>query len=71
MQFFDVKLQPYRSRDPFSDYNDPLNNSDFTKNLCRSEAWVSRLKRKGRMRKGINGRIAVDAMIIKTENYET
>lgn len=34
---FDVKFQPKRSQNSFSNYNDPLNNSDFIKNPCGSE----------------------------------
>lgn len=40
MQFlasFDVKFQLKRSQNSFSNYNDPLNNSDFIKNLRGSE----------------------------------
>lgn len=73
MFFFDVKFQPYRPQNSFSDYNDPLNNSDFIKDLRGSELRASsdRNEKWKDGRKRINGRMAVYVIIIKMENYET
>lgn len=63
------------SEDSFSDYNDPLNNSDFIKNLSarKRDSVFSRPERKRGENGGgaINGRTAVGVVIIKTANYET
>lgn len=58
-------------REFFFRFNNPLNNSDFIKNAEAKLGFLFGPKQKRGTRKGINERIAVGIMIIKTENYET
>lgn len=74
MQFlasFDVKFQSKRSQNSFQIITTHLTIPILLRTPAEVRLGLFQTGTKGRIGKGINGRIAVGAMIIKTENYET